>query len=200
MLNGRLSKFSLKKRIGLLGGSFNPPHQGHIHISKLAIKYLKLDLVWWLISPQNPLKSVSGMAPFCERIRKARRISNPLPIVVTDIERNFCTNYTVDTIKIVQNDFKGVRFVWLMGADNLIQINQWKHWEEIFRSIPIAVLDRPPYANKAEASIASRQFSRNRIAPYLSNKLINRKPPVWVYLKIPINRISGTLIRGKVRI
>ena len=120
------------QRIGLLGGSFNPAHDGHSHISNLALERLNLDCVWWLVSQQNPMKSTEGMASLDQRMEKAREVAGNRRIMVTDIERELGTQYTADTLPALQKKFSGGHFVWLMGADNLAQIEQWHEWENIF--------------------------------------------------------------------
>ena len=145
------------RRIGLLGGSFNPAHRGHLHLSLTALQRLDLDEVWWLVSPQNPLKPVAGMAPFPVRLDQARQIAaGHKRIRVTDLENRLGrSRYTVDTLKALRRRFPRLRFVWLMGGDNLVQIRRWERWAEIFRTVPIAVFDRPSYSAKALAGLAA---------------------------------------------
>ena len=150
------------RRIGLLGGSFNPAHQGHLDISLAALKYLDLDEVWWLVSPQNPLKPVAGMAPFADRMASARAMARHPRIRVTDLEARIGTRFTADTLKALVTRFPGCRFVWLMGADNLAQISSWRDWTKIFHLTPIAVFDRPSYTIKALTALAARRFRRAR--------------------------------------
>ncbi len=130
-------------RIGLLGGSFNPAHEGHLYVSDVALKRLKLDYVWWLVTPQNPLKGSIGLASLETRVRQARKIVNRPRIVVMDIERCTHTHYSIDTLKALQRRFPRVHFVWLMGSDNLAIFRHWKQWEEIVARVPIAVIQRP---------------------------------------------------------
>ena len=134
------------RRIGILGGSFNPAHDGHRHISLEALKRLRLDEVWWLVSPQNPLKPQEGMAPFEDRIEKAKSVADHPRIRVTDIEKGFATTYTAETLARLCRRFPNQRFVWLMGADNLSQISRWNRWTRIFHTVPVAVFDRPSYS------------------------------------------------------
>ena len=131
-------------RIGLLGGSFNPAHPGHLYVSETARKRLKLDHVWWLVSPGNPLKDTASMAPLAARLQSARRIAGRNPhIHVSALERALHTIYTIDTVKALQRRFVDVHFVWLMGSDNLKQFSHWRRWEDLARRIPIAVVQRP---------------------------------------------------------
>jgi nicotinate-nucleotide adenylyltransferase len=130
-------------RIGLLGGSFNPPHEGHLHISEMALKRLGLDYVWWLVSPQNPLKSTRDTAPLDKRIALATRLVDERRVIVTDAERVLGTRYTVDTLEALVKRFPEVRFVWLMGSDNLASFHLWKDWPRIVELMPVAVVMRP---------------------------------------------------------
>src|SRR4029077_7561987 len=130
-------------RIGLLGGSFNPAHEGHLHVSEVALKRLGLDFVWWLVTPQNPLKPVAGMAPLHDRVRDAKKIVRHPRILVLDIEHDFHTHYSFDTLRALQKRFAQVRFVWLMGSDNLNIFRRWHRWAEFAQRVPIAVIQRP---------------------------------------------------------
>lgn len=134
------------KRVGLLGGSFNPAHRGHVHISQEAMKRLRLDAVWWLVSPQNPLKSAEDMAPQAIRLASARAIARDPRIVPTDVERKLGTRYTVDTLKALVDLHPSTRFIWLMGGDNLQSFHRWHQWRQIVRVVPIAVVLRPMYS------------------------------------------------------
>ena len=131
------------RRVGLLGGSFNPAHEGHLHISRLALDHLGLDELWWLVSPRNPMKPARGMASFDERLAGARTVAADPRIAVSGIERRLGTRYTADTLRALGARFPRIAFVWVMGADNLAQISRWKDWTAIFEAVPIAVFDRP---------------------------------------------------------
>jgi len=182
-------------RIGLLGGSFNPSHQGHVHISETALKTLALDYVWWLVSPQNPLKPAKGMASLDERYAAARRMAGQRRVIATAIERQIGTLYTVDTLTLLKERFSSVRFVWLMGSDNLVQIPQWRDWRHIFSLVPVAVVTRPGTALKARTGIAAQTFS-NAHAP--ANKLFAlRRPPAWTIIETHRHPASATAIRAK---
>jgi len=183
------------QRIGLLGGSFNPAHEGHLHISELALKLLKLNEIWWLVSPQNPLKSEHGMAPLKDRLARAKRIAQGHQITATDLEHELDTQFTVDTLAALKQRFHGVNFVWLMGADNLLQIDRWNRWEQVFETVPVAVFARPSYSNEAEKAKASRQFAQYRLDSERADELAEMNPPAWVFLKTPENPISATEIR-----
>ena len=185
------------RAIGLLGGSFNPAHAGHRFISLYALDHLKLDEVWWLVSPQNPLKSADGMAPFARRMARAKAIARHPRIVVTDVERRLGTQYTADTLRQLCKRRTNARFVWLMGADNLKQMHHWEDWAEIFHIARVAVFDRPQYSVDALLSKAAHRFARHRVPSASASSLIARKPPAWVFLRTPLHPISATRIRGR---
>ncbi len=186
-----------KRRIGLLGGSFNPAHQGHLDISLAALKYLDLDEIWWLVSPQNPLKPVAGMAPFAERVASARTMAKHPRIRVTDLESRLGTRFTADTLKALVTRFPSCRFVWLMGADNLAQISSWRDWTKIFHLTPIAVFDRPSYTMKALTALAARRFRRARQREAALKMLAATRTPAWVFVHHRLNPISATQIRAE---
>ena len=185
------------RAIGLLGGSFNPAHDGHRYISLMALKRLNLDAIWWVVAPRNPLKDEADLAPFETRLAQARAVARHPRIHVSAIERDIGTIYTVDTLAVLVRRFRDVRFVWLMGADNLIQISTWEQWPRIFALVPIAVLVRPSYAFKAQASIAARRFARARLAEARAAGLAWREPPAWVFLHIRPHPASATFIRAR---
>ena len=186
-----------KRRIGLLGGSFNPAHEGHRDISLAALAYLDLDEVWWLVSPQNPLKPADGMASFAERMASARAMAHHPRIRVTDIEQRLGTRYTADTLRKLVMRFPSYRFVWLMGADNLAQIASWRDWTKIFHLTPIAVFDRPTYTTKALNSLAARRFRRSRRREAALKTLAATPAPAWVFVHHRLNPISATQIRAE---
>jgi nicotinate (nicotinamide) nucleotide adenylyltransferase/ribosome silencing factor RsfS/YbeB/iojap len=183
--------------IGLLGGSFNPAHRGHLHLSLIALQRLDLAEVWWLVSPQNPLKAVAGMAPFPARLDQARQVAAGYKrIRVTDVENRLGGSYyTADTLKTVSRRFPRLRFVWLMGGDNLVQIRHWERWAEIFRTVPIAVFDRPSYSAKALAGLAAIRFARERLSAPAARRLAETKPPAWAFFHTRLDPTSATLIR-----
>lgn len=193
-LGGRLP--APGQRIGLLGGSFNPAHEGHVAISEEALRRLGLDEVWWLVSPQNPLKSTSGMAPQEERAETAATLLRNPKIRVTTLETAFGTAYTAETLRLLVQRFPKVHFVWLMGADNLIQIDRWQDWSKIFNTMAIAVFDRPTYSLRALAAKAARRFARFRCRESDSLRLADRAPPAWVFLHNRLNAQSSTAMRA----
>ncbi|MFQ5773689.1 MAG: nicotinate-nucleotide adenylyltransferase [Kiloniellaceae bacterium] len=187
------------QRIGLLGGSFNPAHRGHLDISREALRRLRLDRVWWLVSPQNPLKPKGQTAPLERRLAGARALADDPRIVVTPVEAALGAVYTADTLAALAARFPRVRFVWLMGADNLIQIAAWKDWQEIFNTLPVAVFDRPSYSLEALAAKAARRFARHRRPESWARHLAGERPPAWVFIHQRLNPQSSTGIRAAAR-
>ena len=183
------------QRIGLLGGSFNPAHKGHYHISVEALKRLKLDAGWWLVSPQNPLKSLEGMAALPQRLKSAQQAAIHPRIWVSDLEGRLGTRFSADTIEQLQNRFSRRQFVWLIGADNLLQMPAWRNWHKIFNSIPVAVFARPNYSHKALAGLAARRYRKAQLRERSASLLPIMAPPAWVFLQIPLEPISSTAIR-----
>lgn len=182
-------------RVGLLGGSFNPAHDGHLHVSREALKRLRLDQVWWLVSPQNPLKNRSEMAPLAARLATARAIAAAHPhIRVTDIERRLGTTRSALTLEALVARYPGLRFVWLMGADNLAQIPRWWHWPRIFTTVRVAVFDRSPYSYSARAGAAASRFAQVRTQ---SPATVWARPvPTWSYVTIRRHPASATALRA----
>lgn len=185
-------------RVGLLGGSFNPAHDGHLHISRLALARLDLDQVWWLVSPQNPLKPTAGMAPLAERLAGARQMAAAeRRIRVGDLESGLGTRYTADTLRALKQHYPGTRFAWLMGADNLRQFPRWRAWVSIFEAVPVAVFDRDTYSFAALAGKAAKRFAQGRISPRKARRLATTPPPAWVYFHTPRHPASATEIRAR---
>lgn len=187
-----------RARIGLLGGSFNPAHDGHRHVAETALRLLGLDEVWLLVSPQNPLKPQAGMAPLAARLASAQAVTGGHPrIRATAIEQFLGTRYTVDTIAALGVRFPRACFVWLMGADNLVQVSRWARWIRIFQAVPVAILARSPYSQKALAAPAARRLSRFRLGDRAARGLSGRQPPAWVYLHTRLHPASATAIRAR---
>jgi nicotinate-nucleotide adenylyltransferase len=182
-----------------LGGSFNPAHEAHRLISLEALKRLGLDEVWWLVSPQNPLKPVAGMASLDERLAGARNLARHPRIRATDIEDLLACHYTADTLRALTRRFPRVCFVWLMGADNLIQLTKWKDWPTIFRVVVVAVFDRPSYSLRAIAARAARRFARYRLDQDRARGLTGHEPPAWVFIHGRLSTLSATQIRARGR-
>jgi nicotinate-nucleotide adenylyltransferase len=182
-------------RIGLLGGSFNPAHKGHLHISRLALQYLKLDAVWWLVSPQNPLKSTTDMAPFANRFASAKAMARHPRIAPSDLETQLGTRYTIDTLTALQLAMPKTRFVWLMGADNLTQLPRWAKWTNIAARVPIAVWGRPAYSVRAMQGKVAQRYARNRLPLEAAGQLARSQPPAWIFLPIRLHPASATVFR-----
>ncbi len=186
------------KRIGLLGGSFNPAHKGHLHLSQTACERLGLDEVWWLVSPQNPLKSTHDMAPFAERVTRAATVAAAdSRIVVSEIEREMGTRYTIDTLRQLRARFPQNRFVFLLGADNFIQLPQWRQWTSIFRTVPIAIFPRPSYSYRALTGRAAKRFARFKVPDVRAYRLAERRAPAWVFVGMAPDATSATRIRQR---
>ncbi|MFZ5932399.1 MAG: nicotinate-nucleotide adenylyltransferase [Pseudomonadota bacterium] len=184
-------------RVGLLGGSFNPAHAGHRHISLIALKRLRLDRIWWLVSSQNPLKPVAGMAPLTERVESARNMAAHPRILVSTIEQRLRTTYTRDTLAALQRRWPGVQFVWLMGADNLAQLPRWRDWNQIMRLMPMAVLDRPGSGIKALHGKAALRYAAARLPLTSATRLAGQPAPAWIFIPCRLHPASSTAIRAK---
>ena len=182
--------------IGLLGGSFNPPHAAHRQISLAALKRLGLDQVWWLVSPGNPLKDAGKAPDLKARIEAARAVARHPRIVVTGFEGARRSAYTIDTIRFLKRRYPSVDFVWLMGADNLASLHRWRAWEELLGLVPIAVLDRPGYRLKARASRAAQRFAFAALDESDARGLASMGPPAWTLLSLPLSSLSSTRLRG----
>jgi nicotinate-nucleotide adenylyltransferase len=182
-------------RIGLYGGSFNPPHAGHRHVSLMALKRLGLDRVWWVVTPGNPLKDPGELASTDLRVAEARRIASHPRIDVTTFEEAIGARYTVDTLAYLKRRHPGVRFVWIMGADNLASFHRWRGWRSIARMMPIAVIDRPGWTLKATGSRTAKSLSSKRIREREASELPRLKPPAWVFLHGPRSHLSSTALR-----
>jgi nicotinate-nucleotide adenylyltransferase len=186
-------------RVGLYGGSFNPAHAGHAHVARTALTRLGLDRVIWLVSPQNPLKARRETADLTARLDGARRMAAHPRMIVSGLETQLGSRYTIDTLKLLKARFPGVRFVWIMGADNLADFHRWRGWAEILRQVPVAVVDRPGMGLKGRLSPAARRFSAARRPAGQSRRLAFATPPAWVYLTAPLNPASSTAIRRQAR-
>lgn len=185
------------RRIGLLGGSFNPAHDGHLHISRVALKRLRLDEVWWLVSPGNPLKDPAEMASLDDRLASAVQMASPEKrIWPMALETDLGTVHTADTLLALRDLFPTTRFVWMMGADNLIQLPQWVDWPAIFHTVPVAVFTRAPYSYPALNGRAARLFATARMPDDKAYALADSAAPAWMFLRCPANPTSATLIRA----
>ncbi|WP_343062185.1 nicotinate-nucleotide adenylyltransferase [Acidocella aromatica] len=186
-------------RIGLLGGSFNPAHEGHLHVAREALRHAGLDQLWLMVSPGNPLKPSIGMAPLPERLATARRFADGRRIIATDIEARIGTRYTVDTMRELKRRFPAARFVWLMGADNLIQLPRWGSWRRIIRAMPMLVLPRPGATRRALASQAAKAYGKYRLPARAGLCLPAAESPAWILLPVKENPVSATELRRKAK-
>jgi nicotinate-nucleotide adenylyltransferase len=189
------------RRIGILGGSFNPAHEGHRHVAEAALRGLGLDEVWLLVSPGNPLKPVAGMAPFPVRLRSAESIADGRRILAVGLEETWRTRYTRDTLGLLRRRFPRARFVWLMGADILVQLPRWRRWEEVVRLAPFAVLPRPGFTLAALAGCVARRYRHARMKRGSGKLLLaeRRNPPSWVFLPAAEDAHSASAIRRRSR-
>ncbi|MEK0082151.1 nicotinate-nucleotide adenylyltransferase [Benzoatithermus flavus] len=185
-------------RVGLLGGSFNPAHEGHRYVSLEALKRLQLDQVWWLVSPQNPLKPVAGMAPLAERLRAAAAMARHPRIKAMALEARLGTRYTADTLRRLAQ-WRDHRFVWLMGADNLAQLPRWRHWRAILEACPVAVFERAPYSYRALAGPAAGTLADARLSASRAAELAATDPPAWIFVRLRPHPASATAIRARAK-
>ena len=183
-------------RIGLLGGSFNPPHEAHRAISLFALKRLKLDRIWWLLTPGNPLKYTGRLHGMAERTEAAREVADDPRIDISCLEAVIGVRYTVDTIIHLRRRVSGVHFVWIMGADNLAQFHRWQNWRRIAAEVPIAVIDRPPQSFRALAAPAAQALARYRLPENQAARLADQHAPAWVFLTGMKSSLSSTGLRN----
>ena len=186
--------------VGLFGGSFNPAHDGHAHVAETAMRRMGLDRVVWLVSPQNPLKDARDSAPLAERMASARTAaalaaSGPA-MIVSDFETRAGTQWTIDTLRALTARHPGVRFVWLMGSDNLAGFHHWRGWTDILRMMPMAVIARPGSLLESRAAPAARRFAGHRISSREARLLADRAAPAWTYLRAPLNPRTSTALRA----
>jgi nicotinate-nucleotide adenylyltransferase len=183
-------------RIGLFGGTFDPPHAAHRAACLLAMRRLGLDRIWWLVTPGNPLKDTSGLTPLAERMAAARALAHHPRIDVTDLEADLGTSYTYATIRYLTQRCPGVKFVWIMGADNLRHFHRWQRWRDIARLVPIAVIDRLGPSLYSAAGVAGNALAWARIPETAARSLAARKPPAWLYLHGLKSPLSSTALRA----
>lgn len=182
--------------VGLLGGSFDPAHEGHVHITLEAMRRFGLDQVWWLVTPGNPLKARQP-ATMAARLAQARALMRHPRVKITDLEAHLGTRFTAATLRRLKARYPGVRFVWLMGADNLVQFHRWQDWEGIMRMVPVAVLGRPGSVVRGQMSRAARIYAAERVKPGAAGDLGHMQPPVWAFADIPLNDLSSSAIRAR---
>ena len=182
--------------IGILGGTFNPPHDGHALITEIALRRLRLDRLWWVVTPGNPLKSNGGLPPLALRIGACKELIDNPRVEVTGFEERLGTPYTAATLGYLRRRFPGVRFVWIMGADNLATFHRWQRWREIAREVPIAVVDRPGWRLKGMSSPAARSLSAAFIPELQAANLARMNAPAWTLLSGPLSPLSSTALRA----
>ena len=185
------------QRVGVMGGSFNPPHEGHAMVAATALKRLDLDQVWWLVTPGNPLKSNGNLAPLAERMAACRRLARDPRMHVTAFEAQLKTPYTAATLAFLQRRYPSVTFIWVMGADNLATFHRWQQWREIAKHMPIAVVDRPGWRLKALASIAARAMAQKRVSEARARSLAGTRRTGWTFLSTRLSEASSTHLRAR---
>lgn len=179
--------------IGLFGGSFNPAHAGHMHVAKCGLKDVGLDRIWWMVSPQNPLKP--KQPSYDSRVKTVQKLGLPARMEISHAERDYGTQYTIDLIRRLQTRYPTTRFVFLMGADNFAQLPKWKDWQEIVARVPIAVISRPGDGVKPRLSQTARMLAQARLSEEQSHILSFLQPPCWTFLTPPLNSLSSTALR-----
>ena len=182
-------------KIGLFGGSFNPPHAGHVLVAELALERLGLDQVWWMVTPGNPLKDVRELAPLSKRIALSEALMRDKRIHVTAFEAVYHVRYTADTLALVRKHNPDMHLVWIMGADNLMNFHHWQEWDEIARTYPIAVINRPGSNMAAEDSVMAQQFDAARLPETEASRLAVTPAPAWVFIHGPQSDLSSTQLR-----
>lgn len=183
------------QRVGVMGGTFNPPHDGHRIVAETAMKRLALDQLWWVATPGNPLKEHGELAPLDDRLPALRRLARGPRMKVTGFERDLGTPYTAATLAFLARRYSAVRFVWVMGADNLAGFHHWQHWRDIAAMVPIAVVDRPGWRLKALSSPAAAALAQRRVPERDAAALFQRSPPAWVFLTSRLSPLSSTSLR-----
>ncbi|HYE44612.1 MAG TPA: nicotinate-nucleotide adenylyltransferase [Caulobacter sp.] len=186
-------------RVGLYGGSFNPVHEGHLHVARTAMTRLGLDRIIWLVSPQNPLKASKDTAPLPQRMAEVAAAVGGPGMIVSDIETRLGSQYTIDTLRLLKARHPGVRFVWIMGADSLKDVHRWRGWTQLMAEVPVAVVSRPWASLKARLSPAAKRFAHYRRPAREAPLLPLMTAPAWVYLRGPFNFASSTAMRERMR-
>ena len=194
-ITGSREAVSSNQKIGLLGGSFNPAHDGHLSISKIALQRLGLNQIWWVISPRNPLKKYDFLYDFKDRVSSANKIINTNNIVISKLELNAQIKYTIGTLEYLRTRYPRVKFVWIMGADNLNQFHLWRECEKIISLMPIAIIDRPSSSLNVTSSIFANKYRAYRVDETDSTSLIYHKNPAWVFMHTKLNYQSSSKLR-----
>lgn len=183
--------------VGLFGGSFNPPHEGHVLVADIALRRLRLDQLWWMVTPGNPLKDHRQLAPLAERLRFSEAITPDPRIKVTAFEKTIGQNYTARTLEIVRARNPGVHFVWIMGADSLQGFHRWQNWQRIARTFPIAVVDRPGSTLAFLSSMMAKTFDHARVDEEDAGALAYRRAPAWTFIHGPRSLLSSSALRHR---
>ena len=184
------------QRIGIMGGSFNPPHEGHRIVAETAVKRLNLDQLWWLVTPGNPLKANGGLPPQDQRMAMCRQFARGPKMKITGFEAELGTPYTAATLSFLRQRYPDVDFVWVMGADNLATFHRWQHWKDIAETMPIAVVDRPGWRLKALAGETAQVLASTRIDEADAARLASSRAPAWVFLTSRLSPLSSTALRA----
>nr|WP_082910014.1 nicotinate-nucleotide adenylyltransferase [Sinorhizobium glycinis] len=182
--------------VGLFGGSFNPPHDGHVLVAETALRKLGLDQLWWMVTPGNPLKDRNNLAPLAERIAMSGKIAGNPRIKITAFEQALGQSFTARTLEFIRARNRGVRFVWVMGADNLRNFHRWQNWRRIVGTFPVAVIDRPGSTLAYLSSPMARTFSHARVDEDRALTLAFRRPPAWTFIHGPRSPLSSTALRS----
>ena len=185
-------------RIGLFGGSFDPPHAGHLHVASLALKRLRLDRVWWIVGPGNPLKDRRRLPASSDRLRAARDIARHPRMVATDFEAALGARYSVETLRFLLRRCPQVHFVWILGADSFATFHRWQAWREIAQLVPIAIVDRPGWTIPAQRGRAAATLGRGKLRGRDAPTLPGRKAPAWIFIEGPRSHLSSTVLRDKI--
>ncbi|MFO1120809.1 MAG: nicotinate-nucleotide adenylyltransferase [Hyphomicrobiales bacterium] len=191
----RFPPFGDGQRIGLFGGSFNPAHRGHYMVALYALKKLRLDWVWWLVAPQNPLKNPTETGDYGQRLAETRRVARHPRFVVTDIERQLGARTTAETLRGLAPVLRRGHFVWIMGADSFANLHHWHDWLEIPETLPLAILARPGYSLRALGSPAATRFAEDQVPTPQAPQLVTARPPAWAFIPMPLRPESSTAIR-----
>ncbi|MEQ1653211.1 MAG: nicotinate-nucleotide adenylyltransferase [Hyphomicrobium sp.] len=185
------------QRVGIMGGSFNPPHDGHRIVAETAVRRMGLDQLWWVVTPGNPLKSNGQLPPLTQRMRNARTFARGPRMKITGFETDLGTPYTAAMLAFLRRRYPGVHFVWVMGADNLASFDRWQHWHTIAHSFPIAVIDRPGWRLKGLSSVAGSALAKHRVPEAVAGRLALMQPPAWTFLTTRLSSQSSTALRAR---
>lgn len=187
---------SPKQKIGILGGSFNPAHEGHLSISKIALQRLNLDEVWWIISPRNPLKKYDILYDFEERVSSAEKVIDTNHISISKLEKDAQIKYTIGTVEYLNTRYFGTKFIWIMGADNLKDFHRWREWDKLALTVPIAIIDRPSSSLDVTSSLFANKYRKYRVDEADAQNLADKKKPAWVFLHSKLNDQSSSQLRN----